>query len=81
MKKIIFSLLFLSSLLFAKSVGDDPARVKDALVDCYITLQDVIEENNQLKSVLEKVENDLIRIQTVEQLDSLRIAYGLKEKR
>ena len=69
----------MSSLLFAQKLGDDPQRVKDAFVDCTLRLSEALEENARMQNALAKIESDLIRIETKEQLDSLKIAYGLKE--
>ena len=79
MKKIFFGFLFLSSLLFAQKLGDDPQRVKDAFVDCTLRLSEVLEENARMQNVLAKIESDLIRIETKVQLDSLKNAYGLNK--
>jgi len=79
MKKIFFGFLFLSSLLFAQKLGDDPQLVKNAFVDCTLRLNEVMEENARMQNVLAKIESDLIRIETKVQLDSLKNAYGLNK--
>lgn len=77
MKKMIFGFLFFASLLFAQNLGDDPQKVKEAYVNCTLYVQELLAENAALKNMLSKVEKDLRRIETKDQLDSLKQAYGL----
>jgi len=79
MKKLIFGFLFFASLLFAQNLGDNPQKVKDAYVDCTLYARELAKENLELKSTLTQIEKDLKRIETKDQLDSLKIAYGLKK--
>lgn len=76
MKKLIFGFLIIASLGCAQGVGNQ--ELKDAYVECTLELRNVKNENIRLNRILEQVKNDLIRIETKDQLDSLKTAYGLK---
>jgi hypothetical protein len=79
MKRIILAVLVLVGFVFAQGLGSDPQKVKDAYVDCTLYAQQLAMENAALKATLEIVKNDLARIKTVDQLDSLRIAYKIEK--
>jgi hypothetical protein len=56
-------------------------KVKDALVISVIHCQDLEKQNEYLNSVIKKVAEDLKLIKTIQQLDSLKIVYGINKKK
>ena len=58
---------------------DELLKVKDALVTSVIKCQELEKQNADLKDMLKRVGDDLRKIETIEQLDSLKVVYGIKE--
>jgi hypothetical protein len=80
MKKIIVVLLiFAGGIVLAQDKTDDLQKVKDALVNQVIYTQDLEKQNANLTKTIQKVADDLKNIKTIEQLDSLKIVYGIKK--
>ena len=82
MKKIqllIVFLVFLSLMAMAQQKPDDLQKVKDALVTSVIKCQELEKQNADLNAILKRVAEDLKKVKTIEQLDSLKVAYGIKE--
>jgi len=60
---------------------DDLQKVKDALVNSVIYCQELEKQNANLNAIIKKVAEDLEKVVTIEQLDSLKVVYGIKEPR
>jgi len=58
---------------------DDLQKVKDALVNSVIYCQELEKQNANLNAIIKKVAEDLEKVVTIEQLDSLKVVYGIKE--
>jgi len=84
MKKMIFCFLFLGSLLFAQSAGSEfdqlqayAVQLESALAKRVVKIENMSVNNAQLQNIIKTIKADLLRIETKEQLDSLKVAYGL----
>jgi hypothetical protein len=60
---------------------EDLQKVKDALVNSVIYCQELEKQNANLQSIIKRVAEDLKKVNTIEQLDSLKVAYGIEEKK
>jgi hypothetical protein len=79
---IILVPVLLSSQNFEEVPKDtELQKVKDALVISVIHCQDLEKQNEYLNSVIKKVAEDLKLIKTIQQLDSLKIVYGINKKK
>jgi thiamine biosynthesis lipoprotein ApbE len=80
--KILIVLLFLIPFLGSsqQNPNDDLQKVKDALVNSVMYCQQLEKENANLNATIKKVAEDLKRIETIDQLDSLKIVYGIIKK-
>lgn len=81
MKRIKLSIIFLVLLAFtarAQQAPDDLQKVKDALVNSVIYSQELEKQNANLNAVIKKVAEDLKKVVKIEQLDSLKVVYGIK---
>jgi hypothetical protein len=78
--KIVLALILISGLAFAQQKPDDLQRVKDALVSQTILVQDLEKQNLELKGIIQRVSDDLGKIKTISQLDSLKQVYGIVEE-
>ena len=77
--RILIVLLFLLPFLAGSQQNtDDLQKVKDALVNSVIYCQELEKQNANLNATLQKVADDLRIIETIEQLDSLKIIYGIE---
>jgi len=77
MKKIIVLLAILSSFCFSQKLSDDPQQVKDALLESTLIQQKQSEQIEQLMTTLSRIADDLKKIETKAQLDSLKQVYKL----
>jgi hypothetical protein len=81
MKRILIVLLVCLPFTVSAQNKDDLQKVKDALVNSVIYCQELEKQNANLNTMLKKVADDLKKVQTIEQLDSLKIVYGIEEKK
>jgi hypothetical protein len=56
-------------------------KVKDALVNSVIYCQALEKQNDNLNALIKKVADDLKKVTTIEQLDSLKVVYGIEPKK
>jgi len=80
-KNTIATLILFSVISFAqqeaKEQTEDLQKVKDALVNSTLYVQELQKQNNELNIILQRVANDLKNVKTIMQLDSLKKAYGI----
>jgi hypothetical protein len=82
MKKIlIVGLLLIALPLFSQDQNTDLQKVKDALVISVMHCQELERQNANLNATIKRVAEDLKKIQTVQQLDSLKVVYGIKSNK
>jgi hypothetical protein len=77
--KILITLLFLTGITIAQDMSNDLQKVKDALVNQVLYTQELEKQNANLNATIQKVAEDLKKVETIEQLDSLKIVYGIKK--
>jgi hypothetical protein len=81
-KLLIVFLAFLPLMLSSQqAINDDLQKVKDALVNQVIYSQELERQVNNLNATIKKVAVDLVKIETIEQLDSLKVVYGIKDQK
>jgi hypothetical protein len=61
--------------------ASDLQKVKDALVNSVIYCQALEKQNDNLNALIKKVADDLKKVTTIEQLDSLKVVYGIEPKK
>ena len=76
-KNTIATLILFSTVSFAQQKPDELQTVKDALVTSTIQTQELIKKNQEQANMLQRVADDLVKIKTIEQLDSLKQVYGI----
>jgi len=59
--------------------AQDEQKLKDALIISTIKIQELEKQNIELKSIIQRVSEDLKSIKTMAQLDSLKRVYGIAE--
>jgi hypothetical protein len=64
-----------------QKVKDDLQKVKDALVTSVIYCQELEKQNANLNIVIKKVAEDLKKVVNIEQLDSLKVVYGIEKRK
>lgn len=83
MKKIsivIMVILIIFSLSFVFSQQkDDLQTIKDALIFSTIQAQELQKQNNNLNQTIQRILDDLKKIKSVAQLDSLKNIYGIED--
>jgi hypothetical protein len=80
-KNTIVTLILFTVVSFAQQQPpEDLQKVKDALVNSTIQIQELQKQNNNLTQTLQRVADDLKKIKTVVQLDSLKKVYGIVEE-
>ena len=78
---LIVFLLFLPLVARAQSKDDDLQKVKDALVNSVIYAQELEKQNANLNALIKKVADDLKKVTKIEQLDSLKVVYGIEPQK
>lgn len=78
---VIVFLVFLAFVSKAQQAPDDLQKVKDALVNSVMYCQELEKQNANLNAIIKKVGEDLKKVTTIEQLDSLKVVYGIKEEK
>jgi hypothetical protein len=78
---LIVFLLFLPLVIRAQSKDDDLQKVKDALVNSVIYAQELEKQNANLNALIKKVADDLKKVTKIEQLDSLKVVYGIEPQK
>jgi hypothetical protein len=82
MKKILTVFLLLITLIsIGQDKSDDLQKVKDALVNSVLYSQALEKQNANLNATINKIAEDLKNTNTIEQLDSLKIVYGIKSNK
>ena len=71
--------MFVPVLAFGQDKTDDLQKVKDALINSVLYSQSLEKQNANLNATIKQVAKDLEEINTIEQLDSLKIVYGIKK--
>jgi hypothetical protein len=80
MKRILIGALLLTTCLaFSQDQPSDLQKVKDALVNSVLYCQELEKQNANLNATIKKVAEDLKNVSTIEQLDSLKVAYGISK--
>lgn len=93
MKKLVLAILILGGTLLAQAPQDVTAlqnevtvlraelqQVKDGLIKETLDNQALVTEVQRLNGVINKVAQDLKQTKTVEQLDALKVAYGIEKE-
>jgi hypothetical protein len=80
-KTLIILLIIANGIAFSQQKSDDLQKVKDALVNMVLYTQELEKQNANLTNTVNKIAKDLGNINTIEQLDSLKIAYGIKKNK
>jgi hypothetical protein len=78
----IFCVILLSLFafsVFAQEKPDDLQKVKDALVNQVLKTQELEKKNAEMANFLSKFGDELKAVKTIQQLDSLKILYGLTD--
>jgi cell shape-determining protein MreC len=78
-KNVIIILILFSAVSFAQQQSDDLQKVKDALVNQVLKTQDLEKQNANLNTTIQRVAEDLKKVKTIEQLDSLKTIWGIAE--
>jgi hypothetical protein len=77
--RILIVMLFLTTgTALTQQKPDDLQKVKDALINSVLYSQELEKQNANLNATIQKVAEDLRNVNTIEQLDSLKIVYGIK---
>jgi hypothetical protein len=74
---IATSILFISSCSLCPAQQADEQKIKDALIISTIKIQELEKQNVELKSIIQRVSDDLKLVKTIVQLDSLKTVYGI----
>jgi hypothetical protein len=74
---IATSILFISSCTLCPAQQVDEQKIKDALIISTIKIQELEKQNVELKSIIQRVSDDLKLVKTIVQLDSLKTVYGI----
>jgi hypothetical protein len=78
-KLLIVLLVFLPLMASSEQDTDDLQKVKDALINSVMYCQQLEKQNANLNATIQKIAVDLKGVQTINQLDSLKIVYGIKK--
>ena len=79
---ILACLVFTTCYAFSQQKPpDDLQKVKDALVNSVIYCQELEKQNANLNAIIKNVDEDLEKVVTIEHLDSLKVVYGIKERK
>jgi hydroxyethylthiazole kinase-like sugar kinase family protein len=79
--KLLIVILFCLPLMASSGQEtDDMQKVKDALVNSVIYCQSLEKQVANMNATIQKVAEDLRKVETIEQLDSLKVVYGIKKK-
>jgi hypothetical protein len=79
--KLLILLALLTFTVKAQEKPDDLQKVKDALVNSVMYCQELEKQNANLNAIIKKVGEDLKLVVTIEQLDSLKVVYGIEQKK
>ena len=80
-KLIVVLLIFTVAFVLSQQTPDDLQKVKDALINEVLYSQELEKQNANLNKTIQKIAEDLKNITTAEQLDSLKVVYGIQEKK
>lgn len=86
-KLLIVFLVFLPFVALSQQAAnelqkpDDLQKVKDALVNSVMYCQELEKQNANLNAIIKRVAEDLKKVKTIEQLDSLKVVYGIEQRK
>jgi hypothetical protein len=78
---IVFILFSLAVFGQQEKPKDDLQKVKDALVNSVIYCQELEKQNASLNNLVKRIADDLKKVTTMKQLDSLKVVYGIEPKK
>ena len=77
MAAIVFAVFLFPVVISSQS--DNVQQYKEALADYVIYSRHLEQENKRLVEMMNDIGNEIKTIETIDQLDSLRVKYGLTE--